>query len=143
MPFSSMAMDSISTTIVSSLFEREGADIVIRSRPTSQGETESPGTMTVFRVLTSKLSSRSAVFKDMCNISSTEASQASTSSELPEIQLEESGHELSLFLPFFYDDPALYPKLSQITVKELVKLWQIADKYEAHLVAYMAANEAE
>lgn len=135
-----MSTDIIPFTIVSPLFNDASANIALRSRATSQNGIHSPGMVTLFRVDSARLAANSIVFRDMCSFDPPEPDCSAT---VPELQLEESADDLASFLPFFYDDTSRYPDLSRIAVEELVKLWEIADKYQAPLITYMAANEAK
>lgn len=130
-------MSSDRNTIVNASFNHDDADVVLRSAPSSS-------VSTLFRVHINKLAYVSTVFRDMDVVVSGKVStRRRSTSSLQEIPMAESASELSLFLPFFYDEKEDYPDLRTIALADLLRLWEIADKYQAALISCLSSNEAQ
>lgn len=122
-------------------FDFLDADIIIRGTSGHSWYDDPEDEGTFFRVHKAKLSALSTTFRDMFALPTTPELSTAADGTLPQMQLPESAHELSLLLPFFYDDSTKYADADHLQTDELLKLWELADKYQVHLLPHLLKKD--
>lgn len=133
-----MAAQNNVETEVSHHFAHKDADIVLRSSP----QTKSQSTVSIlFRMHKCNLTRYSAVFRDMFELDIPKEQDSPTDGSLPEVQLAETATALNIFLSFFEDDIARHRNPQTLDFEQLIRLWEMADKYQAVLISQIAVLE--
>lgn len=135
---------------VSPDFDLDTADIVLRSkeqaaqkRDVSLSHRAIPDQpATLFKVKTETLARHSDTFRDMLELGRI-GQAASTASEIPIVDLEESRDVLQLFLTFLCKDYASFPRLAKVDEHDLVDLWHCTIKYQTPMLQMAVEQQLE